>query len=47
MNDSYSQIARMQAKKAEWELKAPLANSRTCDGKPCVKVDKGNSYGIK
>lgn len=38
MDDGYSQIALMQAKKAEWEQKAPLANISTCDGKPCVQV---------
>jgi len=38
MDDGYGQIAMMQAKKAEWEQKAPLANISTCDGKPCVQV---------
>ncbi len=38
INDGYGQIALMQAKKAEWEQKAPLANISTCDGKPCVQV---------
>ena len=41
MDDGYSQIALMQAKKAEWERKAPLANISTCDGKPCVQVTGG------
>jgi len=41
MDDGYSQIALMQAKKAEWEQKAPLANISTCDGKPCVQVTGG------
>ncbi|HGF5593951.1 TPA: tRNA modification GTPase [Klebsiella pneumoniae] len=47
MDDGYSQIAMMQAKKAEWELKAPLADISTCDGKPCVKVDTSQSFGDK
>jgi len=41
INDGYGQIALMQAKKAEWEKKAPLANISTCDGKPCVQVTGG------
>lgn len=46
IDDGYGQIALMQAKKAEWELKAPLANISTCDGKPCVQV-AGNEYTNK
>ncbi|AZK65137.1 tRNA modification GTPase [Pectobacterium versatile] len=38
IDDGYGQIALMQAKKSEWERKAPLANISTCDGKPCVQV---------
>lgn len=38
MDDGYGKIAMMQAKKVEWERKAPLANISTCDGKPCVQV---------
>jgi len=47
MDDGYSQIALMQAKKAEWEQKAPLADISRCDGKPCVKVDTRITYGDK
>jgi len=47
MDDGYSQIALMQAKKAEWEQKAPLADISRCDGKPCVKVDTRTTYGDK
>ncbi|EPY6164633.1 tRNA modification GTPase [Yersinia enterocolitica] len=46
MDDGYRQIALMQAKKAEWEQKAPLANISTCDGKPCVQVT-GHEYSNK
>jgi len=35
----------MEAKKAEWERKAPLANISMCEGKPCVKVDTRKVYG--
>jgi len=38
IDDGYGQIALMQAKKSEWERKAPLANISTCDDKPCVQV---------
>ncbi|MGS3579792.1 mobilization protein MobX [Citrobacter freundii] len=46
MNDGYGQIAQMEAKKAEWERKAPLANISTCDGKVCVQVT-GSEYTNK
>lgn len=46
MDDGYRQIALMQAKKTEWEQKAPLANISTCDGKPCVQVT-GPEYSNK
>ncbi|WP_275355675.1 tRNA modification GTPase [Xenorhabdus bovienii] len=41
IDDGYGQIALMQAKKVEWEKKAPLANISICDGKPCVQVTGG------
>jgi len=41
LSDGYEQIALMQAKKAEWKKKAPLANISTCNGKPCVQVIEG------
>jgi len=41
IDDGYGQIALMQAKKSEWERKAPLANISTCDDKPCVQVTGG------
>jgi len=46
IDDGYGQIALMQAKKSEWERKAPLANISTCDGKPCVQVT-GEEYTNK
>ncbi len=46
IDDGYGQIALMQAKKSEWERKAPLANISTCDGKPCVQV-MGEEYTNK
>ncbi|PRI17399.1 tRNA modification GTPase [Pectobacterium versatile] len=46
MDNGYGQIAQMQAKKAEWERKAPLANISTCDGNACVQVT-GSEYKNK
>lgn len=47
MNDGYSQIAEMQRMEAVWQKKAPRADISRCDGKPCVKVDTGSTYGDK
>ncbi|WP_265504202.1 tRNA modification GTPase [Providencia rustigianii] len=46
LTTGYDRIDAMQAKKAEWERKAPLANISTCDDKPCVQVT-GNEYTNK
>jgi len=46
LNDGYRQVSQMEAKKSEWEMKAPLANISTCDGKVCVQVT-GSEYTNK
>jgi len=46
IDSGYARIAAMQAKKVEWERKAPLANISTCEDKPCVEVI-GNGYTNK
>lgn len=46
LTTGYDRIAAMQAKEAEWERKAPLANISTCDKKPCVQVT-GEEYTNK
>lgn len=43
--NGYERIAAMQRMEAVWQQKAPLADIRSCDGKPCVKVDLTKSYG--
>jgi len=45
MNDGYSQIAQMQRMEAVWQKKAPLADIRLCDEKPCISVDTDKTYG--
>ncbi|MGJ7324960.1 hypothetical protein ABM057_16800 [Morganella morganii] len=47
INDGYSQITQMQRIEAVWQKKAPQADISRCDGKPCVKVDIGSTYGDK
>jgi len=47
INSGYDRIAEMQRMEAVWQKKAPLADISMCDGKPCVKVDTGQSYGDK
>lgn len=43
LTTGYDRIDAMQAKEAEWALKAPLSRIITCDGKPCVEV-QGERY---
>lgn len=47
MNDGYSQIARMQAKKAQWELRAPLANTRPVMENLALRLKQATRIGIK
>lgn len=46
IDSGYARIAAMQQMEAVWEQKAPLANTSTCDGKPCVQVT-GDAYTNK
>ena len=42
----YDRIAAMRQMESEWMRKAPLANIRTCEGKPCIQVT-GEAYTTK
>ncbi len=39
IDSGYARIAEMQRMEAVWQKKAPLANIKTCEGKPCIQVE--------
>ena len=45
MDRGYSRIAAMKIEESVWLQRAPLADIRLCDGRPCVKVDESKRYG--
>jgi len=47
IDSGYERINAMQEKESEWQKKAPLADIRSCDSKPCIAVDTTKTYGDK
>jgi hypothetical protein len=47
IDSGYARVAEMQHMEAVWQKKAPLADIKTCDGNPCVKVDISRTFGDK
>lgn len=47
IESGYERIAEMQRMEAIWQEKAPVADIRLCDGKPCIKIDTSKTYGNK
>ena len=39
IDSGYDRIAEMQRMEVIWQKKAPLANIKICEGKPCIQVE--------